>query len=220
MFLTLFSTRVPVYDGERLFLMVFPLWSILIGREFRVLWTMCSGKTIVRVGLLIFLLMQGYGVVTYHPFGLSYYNAFVGGLSGAESRGLELTFWGDAVDRVLLDRVAKEVPADAAIVLVPTLYPGQGMASTTSAMARKPVLLSDQENLSLARWVVVSRRSAYWPVDLQERLKSGRLVYQRVCRGVWLSALYALDPSKAPPIRTTKASSSNVQSPPSQSSDD
>ena len=220
MFLSLFSTRIPVYDGERLFLMVFPLWSILIGREFRVLWTMCSGKTIVRVGLLIFMLVQGYGVVTYHPFGLSYYNAFVGGLSGAESRGLELTFWGDAVDRVLLDEVSKEVPGDAAIVLVPTLYPGQGIASTTPAMARKPVLLSDQENLSRARWVVVSRRSAYWPVDLQERLQNGRLVYQRVCRGVWLSALYALDPSKAPPIRSSKSSSWNVQSPPSQSSDD
>ena len=35
LFLVVFSTRVPVYDGERLFLLVFPLWAILIGRGSR-----------------------------------------------------------------------------------------------------------------------------------------------------------------------------------------
>ena len=35
---SLFSTRVPVYDGERLFLLVFPLWAILIGRGFAAAW--------------------------------------------------------------------------------------------------------------------------------------------------------------------------------------
>ena len=34
-FLILFSTRVPVYDGERLFLHVFPAWSLLIGLGFQ-----------------------------------------------------------------------------------------------------------------------------------------------------------------------------------------
>ena len=34
-FLGLFSTRVPVYDGERLFLHVFPAWAMLIGLGFR-----------------------------------------------------------------------------------------------------------------------------------------------------------------------------------------
>ena len=37
-FLGLFSTRIPVYDGERLFLHVFPAWAMLIGLGFGQLW--------------------------------------------------------------------------------------------------------------------------------------------------------------------------------------
>ncbi len=37
-FLVIFSTRVPVYDGERLFLHVFPAWAMLIGLGFGWLW--------------------------------------------------------------------------------------------------------------------------------------------------------------------------------------
>ena len=75
LFLVLFSTRVPVYDGERLFLHVFPAWAMLIGLGFGRLWERlghadgaggsCSSG---------FLLAQGYGTVALHPFGLSYYN--------------------------------------------------------------------------------------------------------------------------------------------------
>ena len=38
LFLVLFSTRIPVYDGERLFLHVFPAWAMLIGLGFGRLW--------------------------------------------------------------------------------------------------------------------------------------------------------------------------------------
>ena len=37
-FLGLFSTRIPVYDGERLFLHVFPAWAMLIGLGFSRIW--------------------------------------------------------------------------------------------------------------------------------------------------------------------------------------
>ncbi|MHC5544472.1 4-amino-4-deoxy-L-arabinose transferase, partial [Singulisphaera rosea] len=107
-FLTLFSTRVPVYDGERLFLMVFPLWALLIGRGFHSAWQWTSSRRIARIGLLGFFVAQGAGTLTVHPFGLSYYNALVGGLRGAERLGLELTYWNDAVDPTLLARLAAE----------------------------------------------------------------------------------------------------------------
>ncbi len=162
LFLVVFSTRVPVYDGERLFLVVFPLWAILIGRGFAAVWSRAVGRRGLRVALVGVLLAQGYGVVALHPFGLSYYNALVGGLPGAERLGLELTYWGDAVDPVLLDLLAREVPPDAPSAMAPTLYPGQGRVSTTRAMARRPVVLQDEDTVPLASWVVVSRRTAYW----------------------------------------------------------
>jgi hypothetical protein len=190
MFLVVFSTRVPVYDGERLFLMVFPLWAILIGRGFAALWSRAVGRRGLRAALVGVLLAQGYGVLALHPFGLSYYNALVGGLSGAERLGLELTYWGDAVDRVLLDRLAREAPPDAPAAMAPTLYPGQGIVSTTRAMARRSIVLQDEDAASLASWVVVSRRTAYWRPALRTRLARGRCVFVRSRQGVWLSGIW------------------------------
>ena len=83
---------MPVYDGERLFLHVFPAWAMLIGLGFGWLWD--HGITGHRGRIVIGALMigQGFGVVAMHPFGLSYYNMLVGGLPGARALGLEVTY--------------------------------------------------------------------------------------------------------------------------------
>jgi hypothetical protein len=188
-FLVLFSTRVPVYDGERLFLLVFPLWSILIGLGFASAWSASGGRTRRRWALGAFVLVQGYGVVALHPFGLSYYNALVGGLPGAERLGLELTYWGDAVDRVLLDRLVREVPQDDPAALVPTLYPGQGALTTTRAMFRRGLVLQDEDAAPRVPWIVVYRRTAYWNPELRARLARNPPAFARSRQGVWLSGI-------------------------------
>lgn len=197
-FLILFSTRIPVYDGERLFLLVFPLWAILIGRGFAAVWHRVVHPAWLRAILVVVLVGQGFGVVATYPFGLSYYNGLVGGLRGAERLGLELTYWNDAVDRVLLDRLVAEAQPGATAALAPTLYPGQGVACTTRAMGRRELVLGDQEAASHADWVVVSRRTAYWSPELRARLARGRQVFSRTSQGVWLSSIWRL-PSPAPP---------------------
>ncbi|SIO60931.1 4-amino-4-deoxy-L-arabinose transferase [Singulisphaera sp. GP187] len=199
-FLVLFSTRIPVYDGERLFLLVFPLWALLIGRGFAVAWHYSAvHQAWLRALLGLFLLAQGFGVMTTHPFGLSYYNALVGGLPGAERLGLELTYWNDAVDSVLLDHLVRVAEPEASAALAPTLYPGQGIASTTRAMGQRPVLLRDEDAALRAEWVVVSRRTAYWRPELQSRLREGRSVFSRTRQGVWLSSLWHLPPPAPTP---------------------
>ena len=203
LFLGTFSSRVPVYDGERLFLIVFPLWAVLIGRGFGILWSGARQSTWLRGGLIALLLAQAYGLVALHPFGLSYYNALVGGLPGADRLGLELTFWGDAVDPVMLNQLVRLAPAEADVALVPTLYPRQGIASTTYAMARRSILLSDEDAARNASWVVVSRRTAYWKPAFRARMARGRVVFERKRQGVWLSRLYAFPPGTGvtPPPR-------------------
>jgi 4-amino-4-deoxy-L-arabinose transferase-like glycosyltransferase len=195
-FLGLFSTRTPVYDGERLFLLVFPLWALLIGRGFASAWGRL-GKGLRGV-LVAGLLAQGYGVLALHPFGLSYYNLLVGGLPGAERLGLELTYWGDAVDGVLLDRLARDAVPRAPSALAPTLYPNQGVYTTTRRLFRREILLQDEAAAPTAAWVVVSRRTAYWSPTLAARLAQHPPVATRSRQGVWLSGLWSF-PAPRPP---------------------
>ncbi len=190
-FLTLFSTRVPVYDGERLFLPAFPLWAILIGRGFAWIWDDLEGRSRLRAGLIAAVLAQATGLVLIHPFGLSYYNSLVGGLWGAERLGLEVTFWGDAVDDVLIDRLAREAQPEASAALVPTLVPNQGkMASNRNLVSGKQIVLRDQSALETAEWVVIWRREAYWSHETRELVRSSRPLYVRSRQGVWLSGIW------------------------------
>ncbi len=194
LFLTVFSTGVPVYDGERLFLHVFPAWAMLIGYGCGRVWEVVQGSRPGRIMVVGVLLSQSYGVVTMHPFGLSYYNFLVGGLPGAERLGLELTYWGDAVDRVLLDELARRADEGSVAALAPTLYPGQGVMTTTASLARRDVILQDESAVDRADWVVVSRRRAYWSPELVKALDSvaghDLQVASRSRQGVWLSALW------------------------------
>lgn len=186
-FLGLFSTRVAVYDGERLFLVVFPALAILIGQGFALAWDrLRSGG---RVCLLGFVLAQGSGTVWFHPFGLSYYNLLVGGLAGAERLGLELTYWGDAVDGVLLAELARAAVPGQTVALAPTLAPDQGKIATTRRLAQLSLIISDAESAATADWLLVSRRSAYWSDPIRARLGRDRWVAVRGRQGVWLAAL-------------------------------
>jgi 4-amino-4-deoxy-L-arabinose transferase-like glycosyltransferase len=191
-FLVLFSSRIPVYDGERLFLHVFPAWAMLIGLGFGRVWERWGTRRGSRLLLAGFLLLQGYGTLALHPFGLSYYNLATGGLPGAEMLGLELTYWNDAVDKVLLDRLASEAHPGAAAALAPTLYSGQGIYTTSTPLARKDVLLQDDAAATRAEWLVLSRRRAYWRPELIARLSrgGGQRISVRSRQGVWLSALW------------------------------
>ncbi len=187
MFLLLFSTRTPVYDGERLFLPAFPLWAILIGLGFGNLWGRSARNGNVALGVV--LAAQAYGVVMIHPYGLSYYNLLVGGLPGAEKLGLELTYWGDAVDKGLLNALASNGKAGEDAALAPTLAPEQGKVNTTRPMAGVPIILADQDQAGRSRWLIVSRREAYWSPEVRKRVEADPAVLVRSRHGVWLSRL-------------------------------
>jgi 4-amino-4-deoxy-L-arabinose transferase-like glycosyltransferase len=205
-FLVIFSTNVPVYDGERLFLHVFPAWAMLIGLGFGWLWEKRLTTRRWRGALLLFLVVQCHGVIALHPFGLSYYNGLVGGLPGAERLGLELTYWNDPVDQVLLDQLARNAQDGASAALVPTLYPGQGILTTNRALARRKIILGDEQTGARAEWLVISRRTAYWRPEIKARVLggTGQRVATRTRQGVWLAAVWHFPPPKiALPARTT-----------------
>ncbi len=69
------------------------------------------------VGALLLLLLfpPVLDLALYHPFELSYYNRFVGGIRGAYRRGLEATYFMEALNPELLHFLNKELPHNAAV---------------------------------------------------------------------------------------------------------
>ena len=205
---------MPVYDGERLFLLVFPLWAMLIGLGFGVAWAWARrpGRRCGRARRRS-LLAQAYGVVALHPFGLSYYNALVGGLPGAERLGLELTYWGDAVDGVLLDRLAREAAPGAVGRAGADALSGAGGPDHRPAPWPDVAVILQDEAAARADWLVVSRRTAYWSPELAADASApGRRVADPLPRRA-SGCPAALGASPADRPATVRESSSRIDSP-------
>jgi len=136
----------PVYDGVRLFLMVFPLWALLVGTgtrwmvEHSAWWELPVRLRASTVGLLV--AGQAIGLLVYHPCQLSHYNLLVGGLWGAEKLGFEVTYWGDSITEPLLAEAGRLAPGQT-VVFGPNLAPFQAPAVAISS----PALVQSQVEL-------------------------------------------------------------------------
>ena len=121
--LLLFSLNVAVYDGERLFLMSFPLWAVLagIGGQQVCDWLTTKSRRLKLVAGML-LASQAVGVVTYSPYWLSYYNGLVGGLSGAAALGFEVDYWGESLSRTLWRDLEQQVPPGSRIAVAPIMH--------------------------------------------------------------------------------------------------
>ena len=168
--LVLFSLpRVSVYDGARLFLVVFPLWAIFIGRGGAIAYDKLREKLSPRVAVTVaacFLAGQAWGLVGTWPCFLSYYNIGLGGLRGAERLGMEIDYWGEGVTRDFLEQVVASVPEGAHIDVTPVLLPQHiqtdEMLAQSPLLRRRGIVLSayEPEAKTHADYVIVFRRLA------------------------------------------------------------
>jgi hypothetical protein len=196
--LFLFSLPIARYDSERLFLFLFPVWSMLAGvgsaRKFAwpAMTTVCRVVSLLGVGLTV------RSMVLLHPLTISYFNELVGGLPGAEKRKVELTYWGDSLTRDFLDEWATLAKAGDRAVLLPTLYEGHPLLMMTPAMKRKNLsIIAPAAGRTDAEWAIVFRRSGYLHDELSKKLiEAGRPVAELTRDGVWLTRLYRLLPER------------------------
>jgi 4-amino-4-deoxy-L-arabinose transferase-like glycosyltransferase len=171
---------VAVYDGERLFSLVFPLWGVLVGRGAESLWrwllTRWSPRT-AGLALAAFFAGQSVGLVLLAPCWLSYYNLVVGGLPGAAKLGLEVSYWGDGVTRTLLAQVAERVPAGDSVAVLPELWPGQWSQVRQQSpilRAREITLVPfDSEKPKNQRYVLMFMRPEYLPEEFRRPKEQG-----------------------------------------------
>ncbi|MGH7127456.1 MAG: hypothetical protein ACREIV_02730, partial [Planctomycetaceae bacterium] len=161
---------VAVYDGARLFLVVFPLWAVLIGRGSLAAWEWIRRQTTGRLAtaaITVFLLLQSAGVVRFAPVWLSYYNVAVGGLYGADRLGLEINYWGDAVTRSLLEETARHVPEGSTVHVSPVVHPLQlnFLEEQSPILRERGIELEpyDPDGGRLPEYVLVFRREADLP---------------------------------------------------------
>jgi 4-amino-4-deoxy-L-arabinose transferase-like glycosyltransferase len=119
-----------LHDGMRQMLSVYAFMAALAGAGFYWL-AQALGRRVARVktlgsirnaqakaasALAVLLLAPPLiAVIVYHPFELSYYNRFVGGLAGAYARGLEPTYFMEAITPSFLQHLNEKLPQNAAV---------------------------------------------------------------------------------------------------------
>ena len=191
---------VAVYDGTRLFLVVFPLWAILVGRGTTELAAWCQQRlsrlppVTARLVPAAILISSGWGLIATHPCGLSFYNLAVGGPPGAHALGFEPTYWGDSLTRNFLREVTRRVPEGETIAVFPSLHPLQWSEFPRHVHAwddaPRRLALYGTPDAAGARWVMIFRRKADLPDVLRDDPPGLVRVAEVRRAGVLLAALY------------------------------
>lgn len=119
---------IAVYDGERLFLTVFPLWSIFVGRGWYTLgrWLTSSIRfqPAAIIGTSIPLVLALWSLISISPCHLSYYNNLTS-LAPTKSTSpplLEVDYWGSSITRSFLQELVQQVPEGEIVAILPTLH--------------------------------------------------------------------------------------------------
>ena len=208
--LVLFSVPgIAVYDGERLFSFVFPLWGVFIGRGAAIAWNRIHDRFSQRIFAqriaaacgVCFFAAQMYGLWNYAPAWLSYYNGAVGGLAGANRVGLEVSYWGDGVTRNLLAAAAQQAPRGSVVAVLPTLHPAQWreVEIQSPPLKERGVRLETwgTDAAKNAQFLLVFNRPEYLPEELRRVWDERRIVAAERRAGVILAALLRVEPENS-----------------------
>jgi hypothetical protein len=123
-----------------------------------------------------------------HPFQLSYYNRLVGGIRGGYKRGLETTYFMEAITPAFLQRLNEKLPHSATVNasfanFMFEFYQNQGIL-------RRDIRFSSSGRFDF--YLVLNRRSALSSQDRQLTSGSARLVDSVTLADVPLIALFDL----------------------------
>ncbi|MCX8044071.1 MAG: glycosyltransferase family 39 protein [Desulfobacterota bacterium] len=195
--------RAPVHDGIRQFFAVLPFCAYLSGLGFQALWIVVSRlffpvrmkQTLMACAALLCLASAGIQVYRYHPFCLSYYNELIGGLAGAYERGMEVTYWFDAVNQPFLDQINRMVPDGARICIWPSnpeyfqFLQSKGKLKQSFVFYTPGRVPQSHQEMVPDYYILLHRRSAFRE-EHKKILATCRPLAVNVCDGVPLVLLY------------------------------
>ncbi len=198
---------IAVYDGVRLFLSVFSLWALFVGKGAISLLARLERRwsrraAVAMLGLL--LALESPALLLLSPCYLSFYNVLVGGTWGAEKLGFESTYWRDSLTRDFLKDVTRTVPPGSTVIVLPVLHPAEPMVLVEQSpvlrqhrikLVQLPPLENARIPASGPQFICLFRRKAdlvELPEPLQEQLAQAELLAEVRREGVQLAALYRL----------------------------
>lgn len=109
--------RVPVYDGERLFLAAFPFMALLAGAGFVSLFGKLNAP-LKGILLAVFAAVPIVATWQSRPFNMCYYNEIAGGAAGAERRGMDVINWGETFTPEFARRLNERLPRGARLTTI------------------------------------------------------------------------------------------------------
>lgn len=125
---------VPVYDGNRLFLVCFPGLTLLAASG----WQKLAASKFAKAALICLPLPW-----TMQPFAINQYGILCGGNKGAATIGLEAGYWADALNA----HFWKQVPENSTLLVAPVCHQFQ----LSSMQTMVPVI--QQRNIRLKPWL-------------------------------------------------------------------
>lgn len=195
---------VAVYDGARLFLISSPMWAIVIARGVGVSWHWLADKAGSKIaGLVVFgvFASQGYGLWVTSPHYLNYYNLVIGGLAGADAKGMEINYWGDSLTKDYWNEVAERIPSGGTVHVTPVLHPLQleFLKSQLSMLDDKKITLKpcDPKQLDEVKYLAHFNRKADLAPPIENAIKSLTPEIEVERQGVRLGAFYEFDQTAA-----------------------
>jgi hypothetical protein len=197
---------VPKYGGVKLFLPFFPFFALLGGVG--VQWvadricgllpdlTSLTGQIRRRAieALVAGLLIVPAAVATarVHPYHLSYYNAFIGGLPGAAKAGMERQYY-DVFYKALVAWMNVNLPRDAQVHFLPNNkeYVRSAPWYRMDGVLRKDIRIAT--DLEKAGYLVLTHEERWreWP-ELQKKYGSLPSLYEIAVEGVPLLNVYKI----------------------------
>jgi hypothetical protein len=189
--------NVPGHDGERQLMASFPFLACLAGFGAagtynllaRILSDRSHASRILAGGIIATVLGTALaGLVRYHPVQLSYYNEFIGGLSGAERAGLEPTYFWDALTDDMLEWLNTHSAPDDAVLFcaVPESF------SYLRRWNQLRVRLLPHE-LGVPRWYVLQNRPGLFRPADRWLIEHARPSHARTQGGVPLLWIFTLE---------------------------
>ena len=142
---------------------------------------------------LAFLLLASGALplINIHPYYLSYYNVFVGGVKGGNKLGFETTYWGDTCTDEVLNYLNENAKQDAKAAFYPAGCNVVPLYRLTGRLRKdiKPAPLEEWETLD---YLVLNCRQGFFDERLWQIYKREKYEYATTFQDVPLTAVYKI----------------------------